>query len=285
MSDPVIRVVNLKKQYRRYRTNMQMIQNLLLKRDAGEAVNVLKGVSFEINKGEKVGIIGKPLSGRTTLMRVLAGIIVPSSGTVETDGKITALLDNRVGFYSTMSGRENYKIRAKLLGWSGSETEEREEKVFKAAGLEKEIDEPVNTYKRGSLSRLGFVISTVDRPEILLYDETFSLGSKVWSNRCVKRMSRLIKDDGITFIMTVNDQEIGANLCTRGLVLHNGKIVFDGPYDKAVAYYNKNCKIGKKNKTAEDAGNEAEGMESPMAEEPGAASSDNYTDDGDGMGM
>lgn len=240
--EPVIRVENVKKSYRVYKTNWQKIKSLLLGRDAGRKRKALGGISFEIQKGETVGVIGLPFSGRTTLMKMLCGVITPDSGSVEIRGKVTPVLNHRMGFLTVMSGLDNYRMRCRLLGWTKEQADECEEAVFEFAGLTKEKDLPMRQYKKGRAGRLGFAISTARKPDIMIYDETFSFGAKTFSEKAVRRLKKLTADDDTTLVMTVTQRKYAGMLCKRGIVIDKGKLAFDGPFAEALEYYDINVK-------------------------------------------
>lgn len=262
MSDAVIRAVHLRKTYTRYRKNFQKMQDLLLLKDAGERIKVLRDISFEISRGEKVGIIGGPLSGKSTLMRILGGIIQPDSGEAEISGDVMLLLDNKLGFETALTGRDNYEIRSSLLGWPKVVMKEREEAIFRYAGISDVIDEPIRTYKKGRPQMLGFAISTVDKPEIMLFDEKFNFGSRKNARKAGNRLRKLVDSPQITLVMTVSDAEIAGKLCTRGIVIHRGKVVFDGPFAEAMEYYDQNCKLKeRKDQIGDDTGHDSEDMD------------------------
>lgn len=242
MSDIVIKADNITKSYRVYKTNWQKIKSLLLGIKAGRRRNVLKGISFEVRRGEKVGVIGFPSSGKTTLMKILSGVTEPSSGHVEIHGKVTSVLNYRMGFLAAMSGLDNYDLRCKMLGWSEEQAAESKHAVFEFAGLSKEMDLPMRQYKKGSAGRLGFAIYTERTPDIMIYDETFSLGPKEFSDRAVRRLKDLTAGDDTTLVMTVNHREYAAMLCERGIVIHKGVVVYDGPFADALEYYDSNIK-------------------------------------------
>lgn len=242
MGEVIIRVDNIKKNYRVYKTNWQKIKSLLFGQSAGRVRNALRGVSFEIQKGETVGIIGLPFSGRTTLMKIICGIIAPDSGSVEVNGKVTPVLDHRMGFQTVMPGLDNYRIRCKLLGWTDEEIAEHEDAVFEFSGLSKEKGLAMRQYRKGRISRLGFAISTELKPDILVYDETFSFAAKSFADKAVRRLKKLTADDDTTLVMTVTQRDYARSLCKRGIVLYKGKVVFDGPFGEALDYYDTNVK-------------------------------------------
>ena len=246
MGEVIIRVDNIKKNYRVYKTNWQKIRSLLFSQSAGRIRNALKGVSFEILKGETVGIIGLPFSGRTTLMKIICGIIAPDSGSVEVNGKVTPVLDHRMGFQTVMRGIDNYNIRCKLLGWTNEEIAEHEDAVFEFAGLSKEKNLAMRQYRKGRISRLGFAISTELKPDILVYDEKFSFAAKTFADKAVRRLKKLTADEDTALVMTVTQREYARSLCKRGIVLYKGKVVFDGPFEEALEYYDANVKSKRK---------------------------------------
>lgn len=232
---------HISKSYRQYRTNMQKIGFLLFKRDTGEKVEVLQDISFDIKKGEKVAIIGRQQSGKSTLMRILAGIIRPDSGKVKTRGGLITNLDNRLGFDAAMTGRDNYIVMSTARGWSYEMIKEHEDSVFEFAKLTEKKNEPMKTYKKGSANRLGFAAATEIGNDIYIYDGNLSFGNKVWNEACASRLKKLIEGD-TTFVMAVNKLADGARLCERGIVIHEGVVVYDGPYADAADYFRKNCR-------------------------------------------
>ena len=175
-------------------------------------------------------------------MKILCGAITPDSGSLEVSGKVTAVLNYRMGFKAEMSGLENYRLRCKLLDWSDDQAAESEDAVFGFAELENEKNLPMKQYKKWRASRLGFAIYTERKPDIMIYDESFSLGSKQFSDEAVHRLKKLTADGDTTLVMTVNHREYAGMLCERGIVIHKGKVVYDGPYEEALAYYDNNVK-------------------------------------------
>ena len=259
MSEIVISVSGLKKTYRNYKSNFQKLKHMLfVSNNAGEKVKVFRNVSFDISRGEKVGIITAPESGKSTIISILAGIIKPDAGETVVNGTVTTLLSHRLGFETALTGRDNYEIRATLLGWPKEVIDERESAIFKFAGLTKEIDQPIRTYKRGLASLLGFAISTTDKPDIFLVDEKFVFGGKRNVKKAVGRLRKLIADEDVTFVMAVNDPAVAEQLCDRGIVIHRGKVVFDGAYSDADQYFKEHCNTKKKKKTKDNKADKGE---------------------------
>jgi len=241
----VIRVKNVSKTFRDYKSNMQKIRYLLFWRDAGTKIDVLEDISFDIKKGEKVGIIGRPQSGKSTLMRILAGIVRPDSGKVRIDGSASAVLDIRLGLDSNLTVEHNYRLMSMYLGRSSKTIDEHEEAVLKFAELSDVRKEQLRNCKKGSATKLGFATATEIGDEILLLDSDISFGSKEWNKVCMERMKELVTED-TTYVMIVNKVADASELCERGIVIHDGRLVYDGPFDEAVDYYKKNCRYSKK---------------------------------------
>lgn len=245
-----IKVKNVSKTYRQYKNNMQKIQFLLLKRDVGIKEPVLKKVSFEIMQGEKVGIIGMERSGKSTLMRILGGIIRPDSGKVTVEGSVLPIMDVRLGFDAVMSGKDNYIVMSTALGRSSDVIKAHEDSVFEFAQLTDLKDEPVRNYPKYAPGRLGFVTATEIDSDIVLYDAGFAFGNNAWNQACRNRMKELVSGD-VTFVMTVKKVADAAALCERGIVLRDGTVAFDGNFEDAVEYYKKTRKKAR-GKTAKD---------------------------------
>lgn len=262
-----IKVKNVSKTYRQYKNNMQKIQFLLLKRDVGIKEPVLKKVSFEIMEGEKVGIIGQERSGKSTLMRILGGIIRPDSGKVTVEGSVLPIMDVRLGFDAAMSGKDNYVVMSTALGRSSDVIKAHEDSVFEFAKLTDMKDEQVRNYPKGAPGRLGFATATEIGSDIILYDAGFAFGSNAWNLACRNRMKELISGD-VTFVMTVKKVADASELCERGIVLRDGTVAFDGSFKDAVEYYKKTRKKshGKAAK-AEDVNAEAVNAEDETTEE------------------
>lgn len=271
----VISARHISKSFRQYKSNFQKIKFLLLMKDAGTRIDVLEDVSFDIKKGEKVGIICRQQSGKTTLMRILGGIIRPDSGKVKTEGGVTSILDFRLGFEPSMTGRDNLMIMGTALGWTPEMIKEHEDWVFRYTGLTDVKNEPLKTYKKGSAARLGFAMATAVRNDIVIFDANLTLGGNAWNAAALKRMQEFITED-MTFVMAANRIATAAKLCERGIVIHEGKVVFDGPFADAVDYFRSNCRsTSQKSKT----GNLEESADEDIMEERLVESEENSDDD------
>lgn len=258
---PVISFNDVSKEYRRYTSNHQRLWHEVFWRDTGEVIPALKNVSFNIEKGEKVAIIGGMGSGRTTVMRLMAKMIKTNSGKVFVREKPDVIFNNRIGFSIGLTGRENIKLKGTLMGWSLSKCKEYEDEIIDFADVREIIDKKVKTYSRGTLTRLGFTIATATKPKLLLYDEFFNFGGQYYFVKCIERLKELISGDDTTFVMTAGNFNVARKLCTRGIVLYKGELVFDGPVDEAVKYFRANCKADMKTEREAQEEDEAEEME------------------------
>lgn len=262
MSETLIKVEHVRKTYRDYKSNFQKLRHMVILSSAGEKNRILQDISFEIKKGEKVAIFTPPRSGKSTIMRIIAGIIKPESGTVEVKETPTLIFDHRMGFEASLSGRDNYEMRARIEGWSKEKIKEREEAIFKFTVLSDLIDAPMRTYPKGGPTRLGFAISTDDDPEFLLFDERMAFGSVKINRKYLKRLKRFTKNPEMTFVMAANEPAVAVKLCERGIVIIEGKVVFDGPCAEARSYLKEHLASDKKKKNnVENDGEDQDNMD------------------------
>ena len=209
----VISFEHVKKEFRYYRSNRQKMRNILLGMNSGELINVLDDVSFEIHKGEKVAIIGTIASGRSTIMRLIAGIFKPTAGVITVKEEPTLIFDHKYAFKASLTGRENLRLRANLLGWSKEKLAAVEEDIIEFADLTGVIDNRVKTLPTGSMARVGLGLMTAYKPDILLYDEFFNFGGRRYLPRCLERI-RSVLDEDTTLIMTVGNVPFVKKFCT-----------------------------------------------------------------------
>ena len=263
MNEVVISAKHISKSFRNYKNNQQRLRNMLFGRDSGDRFDVLKDVSFEINKGEKVGILGVSGSGKSTLIRLIDGLIKPDSGTIETNGVVSAIYDNRLGFDFSLNAVNNIQIKAAILGWSKEEAKEKEQAILDFAGIEDALNQPLRNMPKGTAARLGFAAASEIEPEILLYDESINFGGGAYDERYHQRLASLIAGDEVTFVMTVANPKACRKFCQRGIVLLNGEVGFDGEYAEAIKFYRANCKHDKKADAAvqQDSQVEEEGLD------------------------
>lgn len=196
----------------------------------------LEDVSFELRRGEVMGIIGVNGAGKSTLLQLVTGTITPSSGTVQTHGRIAAILELGSGFNPEFSGRENIYLNAATLGLSKAEIEERIDAIIDFAGIGAHINQPVKTYSSGMLVRLAFSIATSVDPDILIIDEALSVGDGAFRRRSFDRIMH-IKERGTTILFCSHVLYHVETFCDRALWLHRGKVQKMGKVSEVLAPY------------------------------------------------
>jgi ABC-type polysaccharide/polyol phosphate transport system ATPase subunit len=198
----------------------------------------LREVSFSVEKGEVLGIIGENGSGKSSLLKVIAGIYPPSEGIVFKKGKVSALIELGAGFQPELTGAENIFLNGSLLGFSKKEMEEKFEKIVQFAELEHFIDTPLQNYSSGMYMRLGFAIATEVNPDILLVDEILAVGDEGFQKKCFERMLGFKKGNK-TIVFVSHDLGAVEKICDRVILLHHGKILADGEPVEVISKYRK----------------------------------------------
>lgn len=198
----------------------------------------LKNVSFEVKKGETVGIIGRNGSGKSTLLQIITGTLAPTFGSVTTNGRIAALLELGSGFNPEFTGRENVYLNGALLGFSTEQINEKFDAIAAFADIGQHLDQPVKTYSSGMLVRLAFAVQVQVEPEILIVDEALAVGDALFQKRCFQRIEKLVSD-GTTLLFVSHDQESVRTLTNRALLLHKGQPVEWGLSSEVVLKYRK----------------------------------------------
>lgn len=199
-------------------------------------VHALKGLSLQINEGEKVGIIGHNGAGKSTLLKAIAGIYPITSGTLETNGDIRSLFDLALGFEIEATGRENIMYRGLLLGETPKSLEEKTQDIIDFAELGEFIDYPIKSYSSGMIVRLAFAISTMVKGDILLLDEIFGAGDAKFMNKARNRIMNLIESAKIMVFVSHDLATIKA-MCQRVIWLDHGKIMMDGDTEIVINEY------------------------------------------------
>jgi ABC-type polysaccharide/polyol phosphate transport system ATPase subunit len=197
----------------------------------------LRNVSFDIRRGETIGIIGRNGSGKSTLLQIICGTLAQTTGTVEVQGRIAALLELGSGFNFEFTGRENVFMNAALLGLSRKETEARFDDIVAFADIGKFIEQPVKTYSSGMFARLAFSCSIFVNPDILVIDEILAVGDAPFQAKCIKAFHRL-RDRGCTILLVSHDAYMIRNFCQRALYLRNGECPGFGETGLIIDQYN-----------------------------------------------
>lgn len=237
MSEIAIEVKNLCIQYKGLKA-FSIKQSLFKgKKKKAEVVEAVKDVSFQVEKGEIVGLVGKNGSGKSTMLRAIAGIFSPNSGTIDLHGNSVALLAIGVGFQKELSGRDNILLSGMLLGFTEAQIRERMEEIIEFSELGKFIDAPVRTYSSGMHSKLAFSITAILETDIMLIDEVLSVGDSRFKKKSYKKMQELISDKNRTVVIVSHDIKTLAKLCTRILWINDGEFVKYGQTREVLAEY------------------------------------------------
>jgi len=273
MGDVALRVENLSKQYRigkaqaRYSTLRDSLMEMALSpvrraanlirgngsgaADLEETIWALKDVSFEVKKGEVVGIIGRNGAGKTTLLKILSRITEPTEGCVDIFGRVGSLLEVGTGFHPELTGRENIYLNGAILGMKKAEIERKFDEIVAFAEIEKFIDTPVKFYSSGMYVRLAFAVAAHLEPEILMVDEVLSVGDAAFQKKCLGKMGE-VAEEGRTVLFVSHNMAAVDSLCKRIFVLDEGKSIFDGDSNSGIAFYTKENRKSKNNTKLKD---------------------------------
>ncbi|MFH1509267.1 MAG: ABC transporter ATP-binding protein [bacterium] len=207
------------------------------KRKRKEKIWALKDASFEIEKGEVIGIIGKNGAGKSTLLKLLCKITEPTEGEVVIKGKVASLLEVGTGFHEELTGRENIYLNGAILGMKKKEIDEKFEQIVKFSGVEKFLDTPVKRYSSGMKVRLAFSVAAHIEPEILLVDEVLAVGDVEFQNKCMGKMNEITKGSGRTILFVSHNMGAIRSLCKKCILLDKGRLVDYGDTDGIIKKY------------------------------------------------
>ena len=196
----------------------------------------LRDVSFTINRGEVVGIIGRNGSGKSTTLKLMAGVTAPSSGEVFVGGRVSPLIELGAGFHPDLTGRENVHLNGSILGMTSREINEQYDSIVAFAELEEFIDTPVKRYSSGMYVRLGFAVAVHSNPEILLVDEVLSVGDSFFQEKSLAKMHEF-RDKGTTIVVVSHSAPLIESFCERAIWLDHGQLVEDGPASEIIKRY------------------------------------------------
>lgn len=238
----VIEFKNVSKIYKLFKSDKRRLLSLLDKRINHTKKIAVDDVSFSIKKGESVAIFGKNGAGKSTLLKMITGVTFPTTGKININGRVSALLELTSGFDPEFSGRGNIYLKGQILGLKDSEIKEVEKTIVDFAELEEYIDQPVRTYSSGMKARLGFSINVNIKPEILIVDEALSVGDEEFRNKCVKKINEIISKDDVTLLFVTHSTSVASEFCKRGMVMKKGKIVFDGDINESIKNYKETIK-------------------------------------------
>lgn len=237
-SEIVILATNLSKCYQIYDQPRHRLLQMLFRgrRQYFREFWALRDVSFEIQRGETVGIIGRNGSGKSTLLQMLCGTLSPTSGNVEVNGRVAALLELGAGFNPEFTGRENVYMNAAILGLTREQVESSFSAIEDFAEIGSFMDQPVKTYSSGMYVRLAFSVAVHTKPNVLIVDEALAVGDARFQAKCLKRIKEM-KDDGVSILFVSHDISAVRSLCDRAIWLDSGQLRLQGPVFPVTAEY------------------------------------------------
>ena len=203
----------------------------------------LRNVSFEVDRGEVLGVVGPNGAGKSTLLEILAGITDPTEGRARIHGRVSSLLEVGTGFHPELSGRDNVFLNGAILGMSRRETVTKFDEIVDFSGVRDFIDMPIKRYSTGMSVRLAFAVAAHLDPEILLLDEVLTVGDRAFQEKCVARINEITKS-GRTVVFVSHDVSSVARLCNRGVLLNNGSVAYQGDIDETISRYLSSKSLG-----------------------------------------
>jgi ABC-type polysaccharide/polyol phosphate transport system ATPase subunit len=239
---PAIAICEVAKRFRLHRgRRVSTVKDFFVRGGAGglfsgEALWAIRDLTLDVARGRMVGLIGSNGSGKSTLLKLIGGILKPTVGTIQVDGRVSALIELGAGFHPDFTGRENILVNGILLGLSRAEVRERFDDIVAFAGLVPFIDNPVKTYSSGMYMRLGFAIAVTVDPDILLIDEVLAVGDEAFQHKCVGKIQEF-KARGKTIVLVSHDLGAVERLCDEAVWMDGGRLMAQGPTREIIDRY------------------------------------------------
>jgi ABC-2 type transport system ATP-binding protein len=232
-----IEVENVSKEFSlHYTRTLQQVMVAKAKRQkTKETFNALSDISFQVQQGESIGLMGLNGSGKSTLLKCIMGVMRPDQGSVQVRGRISGLIATGAGFHPQMTGTENIYMNAAILGMTREETEAKFDDIAGFADVGKFLDTPVGNYSSGMFSRLGFAVAVNVDCDIFIADEVLAVGDRPFKKKCMKKMEE-VRDSGVTLFYVSHSAGSVERMCERVLVLEEGKLGFDGDVIEGIKY-------------------------------------------------
>ncbi len=257
MSEIMLRCENVSKQYRlgaiggtTLKEDLQRLSARLRRKEdptakigeksrpiSNEKFLALDGISFEVKKGEAVGIIGKNGAGKSTLLKLITRITGPSKGTISLNGRVASMLEVGTGFHPELTGRENIYMNGAILGMTKKEIDAKIEEIIEFSEVRQFIDTPVKRYSSGMYVKLAFSVAAHLDSEIVIMDEVLAVGDMAFQNKCLSKMRQSAQEEGKTVLYVSHNMNTIRQLCDRVIVLDKGKLIFDGDVEEGIAIY------------------------------------------------
>lgn len=246
MSEVAVKVENLSKQFligknasgNLRETLSNKASSLFSKKNVNEEVFwALQEISFQVNKGDVLGIIGKNGAGKSTLLKILSQITAPTKGQIEINGRVSSLLEVGTGFHPELTGRENVFLNGTILGMKRKEVRAKFDEIVAFSGVEKFLDTPIKHYSSGMKVRLAFSVAAHLDPEILIVDEVLAVGDAEFQRKCLGKMGEVSREHGRSVLFVSHNIRAVKNLCNKGIVLQQGQMMFEGDSEAATEFY------------------------------------------------
>jgi lipopolysaccharide transport system ATP-binding protein len=225
-------------------------------KEKAEFVWALKDINFEVKRGEVLGIIGKNGAGKSTLLKILSRITSPTTGSIKSAGRMASLLEVGTGFHPELTGRENIFLNGAILGMTKKEIQRKFDEIVDFSGCELYIDTPTKRYSSGMTVRLGFAVAAFLDPEILVVDEVLAVGDAEFQKKAIGKMQNISTSEGRTILFVSHNMEAVRSLCSRALILNNGKVSADGEVDSLIDTYLEQDLVNTIDYISNDSGNE-----------------------------
>ncbi len=283
---PAVSVKGVSKSFRIFSNGRDRLKEALSfgRKKYGRDFWALKDIDLEVEPGTTLGILGRNGAGKSTLLNIISGMLQPTSGTVEVNGRLVALSGFGVGFDAEFTGRENIMLNGLILGIERQEIVERFDDIAAFADIGQFIDQPIKTYSSGMKSRLGFAVAVNVEPDILILDETLAVGDAVYKETALQKMYEL-RDSGTTILFVSHSMNTIETFCTEAVLLHEGRVLASGETTEMTDQYRalvSNIKAQKNNERSDGKqaptdivvpDEEGEGLEAWSSKEGGATSS------------
>lgn len=238
LEDIAIKVEHLTKTYKIYNKPVDRLKESLhpLRKRYSQDFHALNDISFEVNKGETIGIIGKNGAGKSTLLKIITGVLTPTVGEVTVNGRIASLLELGAGFNPEMTGIENIYMSGMIIGYSKDDMEAKLDNIIDFADIGDFINQPVKMYSSGMFARLAFAVNAFIEPDILIVDEALSVGDVAFQAKCITRMRQMMRS-GVTILFVTHDMSIVKNFCKKCIYLKKGSVILQGNAEEIADVY------------------------------------------------
>jgi lipopolysaccharide transport system ATP-binding protein len=232
----MIKIEGISKKFKLYRSPADRLKEIIFRKPYHKDFIALDSISFEVGAGEILGIIGQNGAGKSTLLKILSGIVIPDSGTIQIDGKVTGLLELGTGFNAEMTGLENISMNGTLIGMTPDEIDRKKQTIIDFSELGEFINEPIKTYSSGMTMRLAFSIAIHADPTCFLVDEALSVGDAYFQQKCMRKIQEF-RTNGGSIIFVSHDMNAVKTLCDTAILLDNGRVIDSGEPRDVVDFY------------------------------------------------